>query len=180
MSRSGTVAVLYRSPEHWLTGERCLYVSRLQDPGIGSDASFGWPLRHGAIPRERASHPVPPQLYAWQHHSTLDQAASSRPASVSLPGRAGGSPWAPRRCGRISGARRARRLHAARVPGRGEIDQDQGGGRILACRSGFGRPQQTTLIGEAEPAIMPSEISQEELAAEMRRRVRELEGGAAA
>jgi hypothetical protein len=45
---------------------------------------------------------------------------------------------------------------------------------------GFGRPQQTTLIGEAEPAIMPSEISQEELAAEMRRRLRKLEGGDAA
>jgi hypothetical protein len=43
---------------------------------------------------------------------------------------------------------------------------------------GFGRPQQTTLIEEAEPAIMPSELDEEEIAAEMRRRLRELEGGA--
>jgi Family of unknown function (DUF5681) len=41
---------------------------------------------------------------------------------------------------------------------------------------GFGRPQQTTLVGEAEPAIMPSEISEEELAAEFRRRLILLEG----
>jgi hypothetical protein len=46
--------------------------------------------------------------------------------------------------------------------------------------AGFGRPQQTTLVGEAEPAIMPSELDVEELAAEMRRRLRELEDGDAA
>jgi hypothetical protein len=45
---------------------------------------------------------------------------------------------------------------------------------------GFQRPQQTTLVGEAEPEIMPSELNEEELAAEMRRRLRELEGEDAA
>jgi hypothetical protein len=45
---------------------------------------------------------------------------------------------------------------------------------------GFGRAQQTTLVGEAEPAIVPSEISEEELAAELRRRLREIEDGEAA
>jgi hypothetical protein len=42
---------------------------------------------------------------------------------------------------------------------------------------GFGCPQQTTLIAEAEPAIMPSELNEEELAAEIRRRLEQtLEG----
>jgi hypothetical protein len=36
---------------------------------------------------------------------------------------------------------------------------------------GFRRPQQTTLIAEAEPAIMPSELNEEEIAAGMRRRL---------
>jgi hypothetical protein len=43
----------------------------------------------------------------------------------------------------------------------------------------FGRLQQTTLVGEAEPAITPSEISEEELAAEMRRKLTLLDGSKA-
>jgi hypothetical protein len=43
-----------------------------------------------------------------------------------------------------------------------------------------GRPQQTTLVGEAEPAIMPSERSREELAEELRRGLRALDGKDAA
>jgi hypothetical protein len=66
----------------------------------------------------------------------------------------------------LGGAPRDHRLHAAAAVEAASWLADRG----------FGRPHQTTLLGEAEPEIMPPEISEEELAAEFRRRLTLLEG----
>ena len=60
----------------------------------------------------------------------------------------------------------------------GESTKTRGEAASWLADRGFGRPQQTTLRGEAEPAIMRSEISRVELTEELKRRLRALEGGA--
>jgi hypothetical protein len=46
----------------------------------------------------------------------------------------------------------------------------------LACRSGLWALAQTTLVEEAEPAFMPSEVTPDEIHAELRRRLALLNG----